>query len=139
MTEEEKKAIEWLKYEIDEAHRELEKCRNDEHKGYGTAEDVAKLVYCNRHNLLNLIQKQDTEINKLNTALKACEKSLIEERTERIKLNNVIDKLVNELRYQVGMGQQDMFCYDICENKEKRECTDEECRNCIKEYFMKEE
>ena len=110
MTEEEKKALEFFKDIIEEF-----KCCNSE---YIIDKDDKYGILRYLKALLNLIQKQDTEIKKL---------------------NNVIDKLVEELRYDVGMGQLDLFCYDTCENRPKRKCTDEECAKHIKEYFMKED
>lgn len=60
--------------------------------------------------VLNLIQKQDTEINKL---------------------KNVIDKMVTWIN-----DHEDPFkdCHET-----NISCADKECEDCIKEYFMKED
>ncbi len=47
LSEEEKKAIEYFKYQIELAHKEVKERQNDEFKGKGTLEDIAKMKYCN--------------------------------------------------------------------------------------------
>lgn len=64
MTEEEKKAIEYWKERLKDYKKEIVERQNDEFKGYGTLEDIAKLNYCTLHTLLNLIQKQQEEIRE---------------------------------------------------------------------------
>ena len=95
MTEEEKKAIEDIRW-------------NNEH------------LYCDKKDvdyMLNLIQKQDTEINKL---------------------NNVIDRIIN-----VMIGDK-VILATVCSrtiHKTEAECYKQNllCDDCVKEYFMKED
>lgn len=55
------------------------------------------------------------------------------------KKDKVIDLIADELRYQKGMRQDDIFCYDMCENDEGVViCDRENCKEHIKEYFYKE-
>ena len=96
MTEEEKKAIENVKLYL------------YKDKAFITADEI-DLVF-------NLIQKQDTEINKL---------------------NNVIDRMAE-------MINSHDIDEDICSQFGKtKDCSlyindEKACINCIKEYFMKE-
>ena len=69
MTYEERKVIEYWKEELKSYKKEIEQRQNDEFKGYGTAEDIAKLKYCNLHIILNLIEKQQAEIRQYDKAL----------------------------------------------------------------------
>ena len=62
MTDEEKQAIEYWKEKLKSYKEEIKQRQNDEFKGYGTLEDVAKLKYWNLHTILNLIEKQQKEI-----------------------------------------------------------------------------
>ena len=79
------------------------------------------MMYENRHYkqielVLNLIQKQDTEINKL---------------------TNVIDRIINAIVGDRAMLA--LMCKHII-NKTEKECDKQNllCDDCIKEYFMKE-
>lgn len=65
MTEDERKTIEYWKEQLKSYKKEIEQRQNDEFKGYGTDEDIAKFNYCNIHIMLNLIEKQQAEIEKL--------------------------------------------------------------------------
>ncbi len=58
LSEEEKKAVEYFKYQIELAQKEVKERQNDEFKGQGTLEDIAKMKYCNFKKILNLIEKQ---------------------------------------------------------------------------------
>lgn len=58
MNEEEIKAIEYWKEKLKDYKKEIIERQNDEFKGYGTLEDIAKLNYCTLHTVLNLIEKQ---------------------------------------------------------------------------------
>ena len=73
MTEEEKQAIEFWEEKLKSYKKEIEQRQNDEFKGYGTAEDIAKLKYCNLHIILNLIEKQLNRIKDLEQKLNAKE------------------------------------------------------------------
>lgn len=60
--------------------------------------------------------------------------NLIEkQKAELEKKDKIIDNLVDNLRYYNGMQQDDIFCNQICSNKEN--CDKENCYNRIKEYF----
>ena len=72
--------------------------------------------------------------NKNCEYLKAIETVL----NELEKKDKVIDLISDELRYQKGMRQDDIFCYDMCENDEGVViCDRENCKEHIKEYFYK--
>lgn len=75
--EEIEKAKEYFEYQIELAHKEIEKHKNDEFKGYGTLEDIAKLKYCNFKIISNYIEQLETR-----------EQKLIEKSEEDIKKNN---------------------------------------------------
>ena len=62
--------------------------------------------------ILNLIKNQDTEINKL---------------------NNVIDRMVEEYEYNARINVK-----DFCEEQIRKDKCIQDCKTCIKEYFMKE-
>ena len=62
MSEEEKRAIEYWKEQLKDYKKEIKQRQNDEFKGYGTPEDITKLKYCTLHTILNLIEKQQAEI-----------------------------------------------------------------------------
>ena len=47
--------------------------------------------------------------------------------------DKIIDLIAEELRYQNGMGQDDLFCYSIC--KKYKYCDEETCKERIKQYF----
>ncbi len=100
MTEEEKKAIKKLK--------EYALCKVDD-KGFV---EISANGY--KYIILNLIQKQDTEINKL---------------------NNVIDRMAEVL------NNQDIEYLDLCDNckNNNEDCHGDYCKERIKEYFMKED
>ena len=70
MSEEERKAIEYWKAKLKDYKKEIKDRQNDEFKGYGTLEDVTKLKYCNLHTLLNLIEKQQKELEKKDKIIK---------------------------------------------------------------------
>lgn len=103
MTEEEKESIEqlksWREYII--KHKETINKANDIEFYLRTA--------------INLIQKQDTEINKL---------------------NNVIDKATKYIEEITGNCPYDTFDCQVrdCENECKNQMAE-----CWKEYFMKED
>lgn len=67
----------------------------------------------------------------------------IEDNTSMLKYelnekDKIIDLIADELRYQKGMGQDDIFCYDMCENDEGVVvCDRKNCKEHIKEYFYK--
>ena len=67
----------------------------------------------------------------------------IEDNTAMLKYeleqkDKIIDLIADELRYQRGMGQDDIFCYDMCENDEGVVvCDRKNCKENIKEYFYK--
>ena len=96
--------------------------------------------------LLNLIQKQDTEINSLKETIQKQEKSrehlkkqlkgqIAVKDTEINKLNNVIDRMA-EVLSDFDFDKQCENCR--CDYCNAVEDTDE-YMECIKEYFMKED
>lgn len=109
MTEEEKKAIKLLKKAKEPYYTEV--VGSEWIKGYTTilGTEVDKAI----DTVLNLVDKQDTEINKL---------------------NNVIDKMVEEYEYNVGINVK-----DFCEEQMRKDKCIQDCKICIKEYFMKED
>lgn len=95
MTEEEKKAIEYWKEKLKSYKEEIKQRQNDEFKGYGTLEDVAKLKYLNLHTILNLIEKQQYRIKDL-------EKALIDEDYKHRQEIEKIKQLMLEIREKEG-------------------------------------
>lgn len=87
ISEEEKKAIEYFKYQIELAHKEVEERKNDEFKGQGTLEEIAKMRYCNYKIILNLIEKQNKKIEKLENKNKELLRKLRNRVKEVKKLN----------------------------------------------------
>lgn len=65
MSDDELQVIEYWKEELKSYKKEIEQRQNDEFKGYGTSEDIAKLKYCNLHIILNLIEKQYKMIDEM--------------------------------------------------------------------------
>ena len=104
MTEEEKKAINNLNFIIvtDVYDNEVRINKTEVVNEYNESVGI----------VLNLIQKQDTEINKLKNVIERMAKYI---EPQNIGTENVCDKLGN--------------CIE----------DDLKCNNCIKEYFMKEE
>lgn len=64
MTEEEKKAIKWLELSLKVNYKELNQLQKDGIVGYGTMEDLKKGEICNKKFILELIEKQQKEIEK---------------------------------------------------------------------------
>ena len=92
MTEDERKTIEYWKEQLKSYKKEIEQRQNDEFKGYGTLEDMAKLKYCNLHTMLNLIEKQQTEINALQMEHNHDVKMIDEVKGEAVRLYKEIDR-----------------------------------------------
>ena len=93
--------------------------------------------------VINLIQKQDTEINKLNKEIEEWRTAYQEEKDkqfdilkENIKLKDVIDRTTKYIEELIGSCPYDTFDYQVkdCE----KECKDQ-MAECWKEYFMKQE
>lgn len=105
MSEEEKGAIEYFDYQIELAKKEIGKHKEDEFKGNGTLEDVAKMQYCNLVKIKNLIEK----LQKENAELKE----------ENKKINKVADKMYEYISYydwkdfesNTGCDRDDMVDY----------------------------
>lgn len=102
------KAKEYFEYQIELAHKEIEKHKNDEFKGYGTLEDIAKLKYCNFKIISNYIEQLETDKQKL-----------IEKLEERRKQNNnrygqAIDNEYFEEMYEYsGQVHEDDYILEI--------------------------
>lgn len=150
MTDEEKKVIEYWEEKLKEYKKEIEQRQNDEFKGYGTAEDIAKLKYCNLHTLLNLIQTQQEEIerykielaevfaNTVNSDLK--QKHKHEEDLEALHLGwkAEIKKKDNIVRSIISRLDNDIK--NIAETKAKKKSEyhlDDYTRNRLKAYKTK--
>ena len=105
MTEEEKKAIERIDYIQDFI------IENGQYNA-----DVEEINYFST--LLNLIQKKDTEINKL---------------------NNIIDRMAEKL-YEFNNNETDKDCFIPRGYSDINDCVKKNsCKDCIKQYFMKED
>lgn len=50
--------------------------------------------------------------------------------------DKVIDRMAEELRYQVGMQQDSLFCIDICENE--KDCDMDKCKERIIKHVYKQ-
>ena len=109
--------------------------------------------------LLNLIQKQDKRLKRQFKIIQKREKNIEEikeiahkdweercrltfelekQDTEINKLNNVIDKLIFYISLPEKL-QKEIYCEYVTSNEDCCWKTDKECKDCIKEYFMKEE
>lgn len=136
MTEEEKEAIKYLKLiQQDFLKSAKQRRENGEDTGYGTLEDVDKLSAFEIGIILNLIQKQQEEIEENSKTID----NLIKEQKEREKythsLENVSekkDKIINEMvvmLYHTGAGRRGFTC------RFGRECNEYGCEICIRKYF----
>ncbi len=65
LSKEKQEAIEYFDYQIELAKKEIEKHKEDEFKGIGTDEDIAKMRYCNLVEIKNLIEKLQKENDEL--------------------------------------------------------------------------
>lgn len=168
MTDEEKKAIEYLKYKIEDNRKMLREYEESGNAiGYGTMTDIYKGAICNFTILLNLIEKQDKRINELEKTLDerfihitgartvyarlmSLEKEIIVR--DDLKLRNEIEQNIkDEEKLKVELKKKDKIIEKMAERvylkKEEYECVRENQRNnihksfedCIIEYFEKEE
>lgn len=83
--------------------------------------------------LLNFIEKQQAEIEKKDIALKECERNLIEERTQRIKK----DKIIDEMAENIVRSDSDLCEYIELTYKNNKCQVGSDCKQCIIEYFTK--
>ena len=131
MTEEEKKAIEYWKEKLKSYKEEIKQRQNDEFKGYGTLEDVAKLKYWNLHTILNLIEKQQYRIKDLEKALidedykHRQEIEKIKKELESLKdFKDIAENKVTELN-PIGLARANQLlsrqCHNLQEEIEKKE------------------
>lgn len=107
MNEEEIKAIEYWKEKLKDYKKEIIERQNDEFKGYGTLEDIAKLNYCTLHTVLNLIEKQKAEI-ELQTLLEDERRKQLEQK------DKIINMLIDEREYiknnlEVDLNKKGIF------------------------------
>lgn len=86
-------------------------------------EELKSLLYTGqisqygKRKLIDIIEKQDTEINKL---------------------NNVIDRMVEKL-YEFNNNEMDKDCFIPREYSDINDCVKKNsCKDCIKDYFIKE-
>ena len=107
MNIEEKQAIEMMKFYQEEYRKQIKTLKgNGEPEGYGTIIDTIKGRICNIQLVLNLIEKQQAELEKK-------------------------DKVINEMaKYLDAEDATETFC----EGQEEADCI-ADCINCIKEYF----
>lgn len=97
MSDDELQVIQYWKEKLKGYKKEIEQRQKDEFKGYGTAEDIAKLNYCNIHIMLNLIEKQQTEIKKLKENFKIVDHECSRLEKEDIQKDLEIKELQKEL------------------------------------------
>ena len=166
MTDDERKTIDYWKEKLKSYKKEIKQRQNDEFKGYGTDEDMAKFNYCNVHIMLNLIEKQQAEIEKLRNS----NKDLLRKLRNRVKevkkltryslykkefttLNTQIKKKDNEIKCLKSLHntqvkiidemakeltEERLSKFDWCPLLKGKGCRDEDtCLECIKEYFKK--
>lgn len=146
MNDEEIKAIEYWKEKLKDYKEEVIERQNDEFKGYGTLEDIAKLNYCTLHTVLNLIEKQKAEIEdiKIRKERQLNRFSKYKENIEN-KHEEIYEDLVQEIEKKdeiIDLMASYMWKYDCCryeiikEGECKNLCLEKECKEqCIKEYF----
>jgi len=127
MNDEEIKAIEYWKEKLKDYKKEIIERQNDEFKGYGTLEDIAKLKYCNLQTVLNLIEKQKEEIKEKDEYLELISKQLD---------NIAID--------QIQMAIEELYIYldkykkEIETLKRDFEIVDHECSRLEQEDIRKD-
>lgn len=120
MTEEEKEAIRYLKQiKQDFLNSAKQRRENKEDTGYGTLEDVDKLSAFEIGIILNLVNRQQKEIEKK-------------------------DKIINEMaKYIATLDTDEDICRNVT-NIGKSFCPEDDCDNlnrevdcdiCIKQYF----
>lgn len=107
MSEEEKEVIEYWKEKLKDYKKEINERQNDEFKGYGTSEDIAKLKYCNLHILLNLIENQQREKEIHIKLEQQYKKEYLDAKEENEKKDKIIDKYIAYI-----------WKYDLNESKE---------------------
>lgn len=158
MTDEEIKVIEYWKEELKSYKKEIEQRQNDEFKGYGTLEDIAKLKYSNLHIMLNLIEKQQAEIEKykemyatsiatkvneafkqehknnedLEMLYKGCQIELEEKDKYISKLENKLMYALSPTTHELALTTQEQFKTIIRNNLEEDTYT---IRRTLKEYW----
>ncbi len=131
MSEEEKKAISDLSYII---VTDI----------YDNEVSIDKTKVINEYNhsvgvVLNLIQKQQKEIEHLKELNKHQSNDItravnytFELNKEIEKKDKIIDEMAETLRYYNGVEQIQEFCIDICE---KKKCNIEDCKKKYKTIF----
>lgn len=77
-------------------------------------------------------EKKFTE-KELFTAIEFLDELIQKQQKEIVNRDKVIDKMAEELRYQNGMQQDEIFCVEICKGEK---CNKEECKDKIKQYFI---
>ena len=116
MSEEEKKAIEYLENEIKQNKYAIYKIESNNDSlgttGYGTMHDVYKIKNCAYLIVLSLIEKQQKEIEKKDKTIDLMAKYIEDELT--------VDEFCSKEN-----------CY--ADNYEDGHC--QKCLNCIKQYF----
>lgn len=105
---EEKQAIKMMKFYQEEYRKQIKTLKeNGEPEGYGTTIDTIKGRICNIQLVLNLIEKQESELEKK-------------------------EAIINEMAKHIHLSGD----YE-CLNKECEDDGDISCEDCIKEYFYK--
>ena len=126
---EEKQAIKMMKFYQEEYRKQIKTLKeNGEPEGYGTTIDTIKGRICNIQLVLNLIEKQESELEKKDKEYE----ELTEASKELCKTVNLMKKVINEMAKHIHLSGD----YE-CLNKECEDDGNIDCEECIKEYFTK--
>lgn len=114
---EEKQVIKMMKFYQEEYRKQIKTLKeNGEPEGYGTIIDTVKGRICNIQSVLNLIEKQEADLEKKEAVIN--------------EMSNFINIMSNELVAETGDNNLE-FC-------KTQKCIDNgeiDCKDCIKEYF----
>lgn len=126
---EEKQAIKMMKFYQEEYRKQIKILKeNGEPEVYGTMIDIIKGIICNIQLVLNLIEKQESELEKKDKEYE----ELTEASKELCKTVNLMKKVINEMAKHIHLSGD----YE-CLNKECEDDGNIDCEECIKEYFTK--
>ena len=137
---EEKQAIKMMKFYQEEYRKQIKTLKeNGEPEGYGTTIDTIKGRICNIQLVLNLIEKQESELEKKDKEYE----ELTEASKELCKTVNLMKKVINEMSNFINLMSNELVVETGDNNLEfckRQKCIDNrklDCEECIKEYFTK--
>ena len=124
MTEEEKEAIEFVKNLI-ETIKQSKMLFNEDITAV-----LGKATYNNLNTILNLIQKQQVEIEKKDKESHLIQSKLDVSDAKIIELTKIIDEMFEEYEYSERINIK-----DFCDEELRKDTCIQDCEVCIKQYF----